>query len=194
MSVPSQPLLPDVEGFTDASDEVDAEELAALLNDYLSEMNAIADRHGATVGQVIGDGLMAFFGAPQATNDRDHALGAVRMALDMQARMQQLHARWFKQGIQRPFRIRIGINTGYASVGDFGSVGRKVYSAIGVQTNLAARIQAHCPAGAILISHSTWALVHEQIDCQTMGEIQVKGIHYPIRTYLVSESQPDSAA
>lgn len=179
----------DVEGFTDASDEVDAEELAALLNEYLSEMTAIADCHGATVGQVVGDGIMAFFGAPQASNDRDHALHAVRMALDMQARMIQLHAAWFKQGIQRPFRIRIGINTGYASVGDFGSVGRKVYSAIGVQTNLAARIQAHCPAGAVLISHSTWALVHDQIDCQAMGELQVKGIHYPVRVYQVADGK-----
>jgi len=183
----------DVEGFTDASDEVDAEELAALLNEYLSEMTAIADHHGATIGQVIGDGLMAFFGAPQASNDQDHALRAVRMALAMQARMQQLHAAWFKRGIQRPFRIRIGINTGYASVGDFGSVGRKVYSAIGVQTNLAARIQGHCPAGAVLISHSTWALVHEQIACEAMGEVQVKGIHYPVRIYQVSDG-PVAAA
>lgn len=180
----------DIEGFTDASDEMDAEELVALLNEYLSEMTAIADRYGATVGQVVGDGIMAFFGAPQASSDRDHALRAVRMGLDMQKRMRQLHEAWFNQGMQRPFRIRIGINTGYASVGDFGSVGRKVYSAIGVQANLAARIEAQGQAGAVTISHSTWALVNDELHCEPHGEIRIKGIHYPVRIYQVSEGGP----
>jgi class 3 adenylate cyclase len=178
----------DVEGFTNASDELDPEQLAALLNEYLAEMSAIADRYGATINQFVGDGIMIFFGAPTKTNDKDHALRAVRMSLAMQARMAELLDLWFKRGFQRPFRIRIGINTGFASVGDFGSRGRMVYSAIGLQTNLAARIQAQCPAGKVLISHTTWALVHDDIPCTDRGEIQVKGIHYPIRIYEVAEN------
>ena len=178
----------DVEGFTNASDELDAEELAALLNEYLSEMSAIAERYGATITQLVGDGIMLFFGAPTTTGEKDHALRAVRMSLDMQKRMSELQPAWFKRGFQRPFRIRIGINTGYASVGDFGSRGRMVYTAIGIQANLAARIQAQCVPGKVLISHTTWALVHEDIPCTSQGEIQVKGIHYPVKVYEVSGS------
>ncbi len=178
----------DVQGFTDASDEIDPEELASILNEYLSEMTAIADRYGATVNQLVGDGIMIFFGAPTATDDRDHAVRAVRMALDMQQRMQELRSLWFKRGFQRPFQIRIGINTGFASVGDFGSEGRKLYSGIGVQTNVAARIQAHCEPGKVLISHTTWALVHDEITCADKGEVQFKGVHYPIRVYEVVET------
>lgn len=176
----------DIQGFTHASDELDAEELAAVLNEYLSEMMAIADRYEATVNQLIGDGMMIFFGAPQATSDRDHALRAVRMAVDMQKRMQELQEIWSHRGMQKPFNIRIGINTGYASVGDFGSEGRKLYSGIGIQTNLAARIQAHCEPGKVLISHTTRALVEDEIVCVPMDQILVKGIHYPVSVYEVA--------
>jgi class 3 adenylate cyclase len=131
---------------------------------------------------------MIFFGAPQATSDRDHALRAVRMALEMQRRMLELKGSWGQRGIRKPFRARIGINTGHASVGDFGSPGRKTYSAIGVQTNIAARIQAHCEPGRVLISDSTWALVREDIPCTDKGELQLKGVHYPVRVYEVAET------
>lgn len=178
----------DVEGFTDASDQLDAEDLAAILNEYLSEMSMIAERYGATINQFVGDGIMIFFGAPQATSDRDHALRAVRMALEMQRRMLDLKDVWAQRGIRKPFRARIGINTGHASVGDFGSEGRKVYSAIGVQTNIAARIQAHCEPGKVLISDTTWALVREEIACINKGELELKGVHYPVRAYEVAEA------
>jgi adenylate cyclase len=165
---------------------MEPEDLSAHLNEYLSEMAAIADEFGATVNQFVGDGIMAFFGAPEASNDRDHALRAVRMSLAMQARMVELGERWFAEGIQTPFRIRIGLNTGVASVGDFGSEGRTTYSAIGNQTNLSARIQEHCEPGTVLISHTTWGLVKDEIPCVEKGEIEVKGLHYPVRVYEVS--------
>lgn len=176
----------DVEGFTDASDHLDPEDLAGLLNEYLSEMISIAERYGATVSQIVGDGMMIFFGAPQVTSDRDHALRAVRMALEMQRRMGELRDVWSKRGIGKPFRVRIGINTGYVSVGDYGSRDRKLYSAIGVQTNLAARIQTHCEPGAVLLSHTTWSLVRDEIECVDKGELPLKGVHYPIRVYQVA--------
>ena len=99
--------------------------------------------------------------------------------------MSELGEKWFAEGIQTPFRIRIGINTGVSSVGDFGSVGRTAYSAIGNQTNLTARIQDHCAPGEVLISHTTWALVKDQVSCRERGEIEVKGLHYPVRIYEV---------
>ena len=184
----------DVEGFTDSSDSLDPEDLSAVLNEYLSEMSAIAERHGATINQFVGDGIMIFFGAPQATTDHDHAMRAVRMALEMQRRMLELKDVWVQRGIRKPFRARIGINTGHASVGDFGSPGRKTYSAIGVQTNIAARIQAHCEPGGVLISDSTWALVREDITCIDKGELQMKGVHYPVRVYEVAETADAASA
>jgi class 3 adenylate cyclase len=145
----------------------------------------VAEGFGATINQFVGDGIMIFFGAPEATNDRDHALRAVRMAMAMQRRMSTLGEKWFAAGIQTPFRIRIGINTGTASVGDFGSTGRITYSAIGNQTNLAARLQTACEPGRILISHTSWALVKDDVPCQERGEIRVEGLHYPVRVYEV---------
>jgi class 3 adenylate cyclase len=183
----------DVVGFTEAADRMEAEDLSTLLNEYLAEMAAVADSAGATINQFVGDGIMIFFGAPDATSDRDHALRAVRMALAMQRRMAELSEKWFAEGIGTPFQIRVGINTGVASVGDFGSEGRTTYSAIGNQTNLTARVQDHCEPGKVLISHTTWALVKEEIPCEERGEIEVKGLHYPVRVYEVSEEAPPVA-
>ncbi len=175
----------DVVGFTQAADQMEPEDLASLLNEYLSEMSSIAAGFGATVNQFVGDGIMMFFGAPEATCDQDHAMRAVEMSLAMQTRMSELGEKWFSEGIETPFRIRVGINTGVASVGDFGSEGRKTYSAIGNQTNLTARIQDHCAPGRVLISHTTWALVRDRVSCEPRGEIAVKGLHYPVRVYEV---------
>src|SRR5436190_860538 len=102
------------------------------------------------------------------TNDRDHAVRAVQMA------------------VEQPFEIRIGINTGQASIGNFGSKGRMDYTAIGRQVNLAARLQAYCRPGKILISHSTWVLVQEHVFCTPQGEIQVKGFQNPVNVYEVA--------
>jgi adenylate cyclase len=179
----------DVVEFTQASDRMEPEDLSDLLNEYLAEMAAIADSAGATVNQFVGDGIMMFFGAPESTSDQDHAVRAVHMAVAMQHRMSTLREQWFARGIQTPFQIRIGINTGVASVGDFGSEGRTTYSAIGTQTNLTARIQDKCVPGRVLISHATWALVQGEIQCESRGEIEVKGLHFPIKVYEVLDER-----
>lgn len=176
-------VFSEIEGFTDAAEGLDPAQLSRVLNEYLSRMMRIADEHGATVNHLVGDSIMMFFGAPQATDDLDHAMRAVRMTLQMQRDMEDMAQGWMDHGVERHLRARIGINTGYASVGDFGSQGRKIYTGIGVQTNLAARIQAHCEPGKILISHPTWALVHEQIACNRKEEIVVKGVRHPVRVY-----------
>ena len=180
-----------VECFATAAEELEAEDLASMLSEYLSEMVAIADRHGGTVSHVAGDGIMIFFGAPDMTSDRDHALRAVRMAREMQDRAGAMQDMWKRYGLDRPFRIRVGINTGYASVGDFGSEGRKFFSGIGLQTNLAERIQAGCGPGKVLISHSTWALVHDEVRCSSHMEMPLNGAGQPLRVY---ELVPDGAA
>ena len=133
----------------------------------------------------MGDGIMIFFGAPEATGDREQALRAVRMGLEMQARMGALCEKWTRVGVEEPFTIRIGINTGVASVGSFGAQGRMDYTAIGRQVNLAARLQASCDPGSILISHATWVLVRDDIPCAPKGELHLKGFIRPVNVYEV---------
>lgn len=176
----------DIKGFTETTDNLEAEELTAMLNEYLTEMTAIADKYGGTIDKFVGDAVMIFFGAPERTDDRDHALRCVKMAVDMQRRMKELQAKWFNDGIEYPLSMRIGINTGIAAVGNFGAENRLSYTAIGGQVNLAARLEAQCEPGNILISHSTYSLVKEKIPCKEKGKITVKGIHREVLTYSVS--------
>lgn len=175
----------DIQEFSTIADEIEPEDLSALLNEYLSEMSAIGERYGATIDKFVGDAIMIFFGAPVATDDRDHALRAVRMAIEMQARLGQMRERWHRAGFARTFQIRVGINTGHATIGTFGSKGRVDYTAIGRQVNLAARLQASCEPGKILISQATWLLVDDEVLCVPKGDLHVKGFHRPVSVYEV---------
>jgi adenylate cyclase len=148
-----------IDNFLAAAEDLEAEDLAEVLETYLSAMVSIADQHGGIVNHVLGDGMLILFGAPEYTDDAAHAIAAVRMAEDMQARVDSMRDTWSQHGLDRPFRVRIGINTGYVSVGDFGSSERKLYSGIGLQTHVAESIQRHCPPGRILLSQSSWSLV-----------------------------------
>jgi class 3 adenylate cyclase len=175
----------DIKEFSEIAEAVEPEDLSATLNEYLSEMTSIAERHGATIDKFVGDAIMIFFGAPDHVDDREAAVRAVSMAIEMQARLVALREKWLAAGFERPLEVRMGINTGQASVGNFGSKGRMDYTAIGRQVNLAARLQASCSPGKILISHATWALVRSDIDAEPKGEIPIKGFHAPVRVYEV---------
>ena len=80
----------------------------------------------------------------------------------------------------------MGINTGMLSVGSFGSQGRMTYTAIGLQTNVTNRIQSFCRPGEILLSDACWQLVRDQVPCTPRGEIEIKGVHFPIKVYEVA--------
>jgi adenylate cyclase len=175
----------DIQGFTETADRVEPEELSRILNEYLTEMTVIAKRYSGMIDKFVGDAIMILFGAPQSTDDHDHALRAVRMAVEMQERMVDLREKWHREGMEEPFAIRIGVNTGHASVGNFGSRERLDYTAIGRQVNLAARLQVRCEPGKVLLSHSTWVLVRDEIPCTAKGAITVKGIHNPVNVYEV---------
>jgi class 3 adenylate cyclase len=84
----------------------------------------------------------------------------------------------------------MGINTGVATVGNFGSAERTKYTALGKQVNVAARIQAQCDPGKVLISHPTWLLVRDEIACTPMGELTLKGLHKPMPAHEVVSSEP----
>jgi class 3 adenylate cyclase len=175
----------DIKDFTQFTDASDPEDVAKLLNEYLGEMAQIVRAWGGTIPQFTGDSIYAIFGAPDSKGERNDALSCVRMAVEMQERMQTLREKWWNQGIQLPFEIRCGIHTGMANVGNYGSEGFMEYSAIGLNTNLASRLEQVCEPGEIYLSHATWASVKEEIPCEEVGTIEVKGFHYPIQTYRV---------
>ncbi|MGH8693208.1 MAG: adenylate/guanylate cyclase domain-containing protein, partial [Burkholderiales bacterium] len=178
----------DLVGFSEIAEEMEPEDLSRVLNEYFSEMTAIAQKHGGTVDELSGDAILIFFGAPVATNDKDHALRAVRMATDMQQAMGALNARWRAAGITEVLQVRMGINTGVVTIGNFGSPDRMKYAALGKHVNLAARIQAECEPGRVLISQSTWLLVSDQVQCTPKGETQFKGIAKPVMTYELASA------
>ncbi len=175
----------DIKDFTSMTDGMEPEDMANLLNEYFTEMDTIISTYQGTLAQVTGDSLLVLFGAPEQTNDKDHALRCLNMAKDMQNKMKGLQIRWFNKGIDENFMIRCGINTGMATVGTFGSSMRKLYTAHGMQVNLAARLEQACEPGSILISHSTWALVKDEIPCPEKQQINAKGYHKPVRVYEV---------
>jgi class 3 adenylate cyclase len=175
----------DIQDFTQFTDASDPEDVAKLLNEYLGEMGQIVRTWGGTIPQFTGDSIYAIFGAPDSQGERDDALACVRMAVEMQERMKTLREKWWNQGIQFPFEIRCGLHTGMANVGNYGSDGFMEYSAIGLNTNLASRLEQVCKPGDIYLSHATWALIKDEVPCEEVGTIEVKGFHYPIQTYRV---------
>ena len=176
----------DIKDFTRTTDAMEPEDMGKLLNEYFSTMNDIIQKYEGTLANITGDALFVFFGAPDRTDDRDHALRCVRMAMEMQQKMAELQQKWFNEGIEHPLQIRCGINTGMATVGSFGSGQRSEYSAMGMQVNLASRLETACKPGSILISHSTWALINDQIESCTKGSIEVKGFSRPVRVYQIT--------
>jgi class 3 adenylate cyclase len=175
----------DIQDFTHFTDSSDPEDVAKLLNEYLGEMAQIVRTWGGTIPQFTGDSIYAIFGAPDSQGERDDALACVHMAVEMQKKMKTLREKWWNQGIQFPFEIRCGIHSGMANVGNYGSEGFMEYSAIGLNTNLASRLEQVCKPGEIYLSHATWALVKDEIACEEVGTIEVKGFHYPIQSYRV---------
>ncbi len=182
----------DIAGFTETTDLLESEELTSLLNQYLREMSSIALEYGATIDKFIGDAIMLFFGDPETRGARDDAIACVKMAIAMQQRMRDLQAEWRERGQEHVFQLRIGINTGYCTVGNFGSADRIDYTVIGNEVNLAARLQSHADLGGILLAHETFSLVKDVVLTEETGTITVKGFPAPVRTHRVVGLHSDS--
>ncbi len=175
----------DIAGFTEATDRMESEDLTQLINRYLTEMSKVAMEHGATIDKYIGDAIMIFFGDPETRGVKEDAVACVKMAIAMQQCMAGLGAEWREAGIETPLTCRIGIHTGYCTVGNFGSEDRMDYTIIGGAVNLASRLEHEALSGGILISYDTYAHVKDEVYCEEVGQIKVRGIAYPVATYRV---------
>ena len=184
----------DVVNFTETTDKLESEDLTNLLNRYLTEMTNIALEHGATIDKYIGDAIMVFFGDPESRGVKEDARACVRMAIAMLRRLRELRAEWLELGAEKPFHLRIGINTGYCTVGNFGSDDRMDYTIIGSAVNLTARLQSHSEIDGVLLGHETYSLVRDDVAVDEQTPIKVKGFAGPVRCYKVLGLYDDLAA
>ena len=175
----------DIKDFTATTERLQPEEITLLLNEYFTEMSAIALKHGGTVDKFIGDALVIFFGDPETKGTVEDARACLNMATEMQRRLAELNVKWRSAGTEQPFRVRMGVNTGFCNVGNFGSIDRMDYTAIGAEVNLAARLQSIAEPGHIVISYETYALVRDIVAARALPEISVKGISRTVVPYVV---------
>ena len=177
----------DIEQFTDLSDTLEPERLATVINSYLSEMASIAIECGGTIDKFIGDAVMVFFGDPETEGESEDALKCVEMALRMQNRVAELQRHWRKLGVAKGMHVRMGITTGYCTVGNFGSEQRLDYTVLGSPVNLAARLQTMAPADSVLVAENTYQLIHEHVNCEQFDEITPKGFARAVQVYKVND-------
>jgi adenylate cyclase len=184
----------DIVNFTVISDKLESEELTALLNFYLNEMSQIALKHGATIDKYIGDAIMIFFGDPESFGIEEDARRCVAMAVEMQQRMAELWGYWSKHfGLKKDLEIRVGINTGYCTVGNFGSEDRLDYTVIGAAVNLASRLESAATPSGILVSEETYFQVKDYFSFDAPQQLELKGLERSVSAYEVDISDVSRA-
>ena len=182
----------DIKDFTALTERLQPEQITALLNEYFTEMSKIALYHGGTIDKFVGDAMLIFFGDPETKGEAEDAKACLRMAADMQHRLAQLNTKWRNEGIENPFRVRMGINTGYCNVGNFGSADRMDYTIIGAEANLAARLQSIAEPGHIVLSYEAYALVRDTVVARALPPITMKGISREVVPYAVEGMLDDA--
>ncbi|HOW43424.1 MAG TPA: adenylate/guanylate cyclase domain-containing protein [Candidatus Omnitrophota bacterium] len=177
-------IFSDVRGFTSFSESHQPEEVVAMLNEILTQQVDVVFKYNGTLDKFVGDELMAFFGAPGNQHVNNHALMAVRTAIEIQEKMKGLKTKW-DQEKKQALQIGIGINTGDMVVGNMGSAARMDYTVIGDNVNLGARLCAAASKDEIIISEGTYEQVKDQINVEKLEPISVKGKAKPISIYRV---------
>jgi class 3 adenylate cyclase/tetratricopeptide (TPR) repeat protein len=175
-------LFADVVDSTGLGERLDPEQVAEIMNGAFAFLDASVTKYGGTVARLLGDAIIAFFGAPVA--HEDDAERAVRAGLDIQAATRE-YAELVERDYGVDFGVRVGINTGLAVLAAMGGELRTEYTAMGDTTNVAARMQAAAMPGTVLISASTYHLVKELFEFKPRGATVVKGKSASIETYEV---------
>ena len=180
-------LFSDIRGFTAIAESMGPDAIAQLLSEYFTEMVEVIFEHGGTLDKFIGDAIMALWGAPIAhADDPDRA---VRAAIAMQRAIARLNERWVGQG--RPeIGVGMGINHGDVFAGNIGSHRRLEYTVIGDAVNIAARLCAEAGPGEILVSEQFLGVVRDQVSCEFLPEMALKGKAQLVQVYRVNGLQP----
>lgn len=177
-------MFVDVKNYTGYSERRTPAEVVRVLNDYLAEMTHVITEHEGTIDKFLGDGILAYWGAPLP--QENHPALAVRCAFAMMGRLADLNQKWVLQGLE-PLKIGIGVNTGEVIAGNIGAEGEKMeYTVIGDNVNLTYRIQdesraVDCP----VITEATWHLVREVAEADLIGPVMVKGKQKPVVIYAL---------
>lgn len=180
-------MFTDIRGFTSMSEQLSPEAVVEMLNNYLTRMVGAVFHHGGTLDKFIGDGMMAYFGAPEP--DPAHATKAVRCALEIVERLAELNRERAALG-EQPLRIGIGIHTGKVVVGDIGSQEHRLeYTVIGDTVNLASRIEGLTKQldQTLLVSSATRASAGDGFAWLPCEPMEVKGKRDPVQTYTVKD-------
>jgi len=180
-------FLSDIVKFTDMADKLEPERLAAVINTYLSEMSAIAVECGGTIDKFIGDAVLIFFGDPETEGEQEDALKCAEMAIRMMKRVGELNKHWKKLGVVDGLKVRMGISTGFCTVGNFGSDLRLDYTVLGSPVNLAARLQTTAEHNTILIDEYTKDLINSHVNSKYIDDITPKGFARPIPVYRLKD-------
>jgi adenylate cyclase len=176
----------DIVGFCKKTELLEPEDMTLLLNKYFDRMETIIRKYHGTLDKYIGDSIMVFFGDPTTKGAKEDALSCVKMAMEMQKQVLDLSGEWDEHGVDEAFQIRIGIFTGYCTVGNFGSKDQMGYTIIGNPVNAASRLESAACPGETLISYNTWKLINEYVEGEETEAIGVKGFHNPLRVYRVT--------
>lgn len=180
-------LFSDVKGSTAMAETLDPEEVLEIMNGAFEFLIQPITRHEGTLARLMGDAILAFFGAPLAhENDPERAVHA---ALEIIAGAQEYAKRLEAERGISGFNVRVGINTGLVVVGEVGSDLRVEYTAMGDAINLAARMEQNAPIGGILISQATYRLVQGLFEMTPQPPLTVKGKSQPIQTYIVHSAR-----
>ncbi len=180
-------FLSDIVKFTDLADTMETERLAAVINSYLSEMSAIAVECGGTIDKFIGDAVLVFFGDPETEGEEEDALKCAEMAIRMMKRVGELNKHWKKRGVIDGLKVRMGIATGFCTVGNFGSDLRLDYTVLGSPVNLAARLQTTAEHNTILIDEYTKDLINSHVISKYIDDITPKGFARPIPVFQLND-------
>jgi adenylate cyclase len=174
-------LFADIVGFTRLAERMDPQAVARLLNEYFSRMSEPIFDFDGTLDKFIGDCIMAVFGAPYPL--ADHAERAVRVALEMRTRLNELNA---ERGTPASISMRMGINSGPVVSGPIGSVKRKEITVLGDTVNIASRIESMvAQSGQVVIGERTHELVKGKFEVKDMGTVALKGRQESVRVYEV---------
>jgi class 3 adenylate cyclase len=175
-------MMSDLRGFTALTSTMSPEQVIKFLNRYLGKMVEIILDHHGIIDEIIGDGILAFFGAPETLEN--HPELAVACALKMQLAMKEINAQNEADGLPH-LEMGIAVNTGEAVVGNIGSEKRAKYGAVGAQVNFTGRVESYTVGGQVLISKGTYERLSEQLDVRKILDVQMKGVPGKVKLYDV---------